>query len=79
MGRKERRMIARYRNEMRGNYYWREEEDRKCRVCGKRTESLEHVMRECEKTEEDERGGIAERGWKRNRSDEKDRKKMEGE
>jgi len=42
-------MIARFRcgNEEDGNKYWRKEEERICRTCGQKTETLEHLMRGC--------------------------------
>ncbi|XP_029155197.1 cytochrome P450 4g15-like [Nylanderia fulva] len=41
--------MARYRlgNEVKGNRYWEKEEDRKCRICGRRLETWEHVWEEC--------------------------------
>jgi len=52
---KERIMIARYRcgNEMKGNQHWLKEEDRKCRICGEETESIAHVLKECEETRDE--------------------------
>ncbi|CAD6203294.1 GSCOCG00009744001-RA-CDS [Cotesia congregata] len=43
----ERKMIARLRckSEWRGNWYWMVDEERKCRLCGKEMETLEHVAR----------------------------------
>lgn len=48
-------MIAIFKcgNEARGNHIWREEEMRNCRVCGIERESLEHVVKECEKTKDE--------------------------
>jgi len=42
--------IARWRcgNEERGNKYWLKEEERKCRLCRKEREEVEHLKRECE-------------------------------
>ncbi|KYM94102.1 hypothetical protein ALC62_15275, partial [Cyphomyrmex costatus] len=42
--------IARWRcgNEERGNRYWMNEEERKCRLCGRERETVEHMRRECE-------------------------------
>ena len=50
--------VARYRlgNGTRGNWYWEEEEKRKCRMCGCKSETWEHVWEECVGWEE-------ERGW----------------
>lgn len=52
MKKKDRSLIARYRcgNELRGGQYWREIEERTCRVCGRGEESLTHVLKECEAT-----------------------------
>jgi len=49
---KERIILARYRcgNEMRGGQYWREVEERKCRICGVEDETIEHVLERCEAT-----------------------------
>ena len=68
---KERNGIARYRcgNETKGSQYWRGEEERKCRICGKAEENLMHVLKECEETKSEisveellrENGG----GWER--------------
>lgn len=48
---KDRNVIARYRcgNKMRGSQHWREDKERKCRVC-KGVEILMHVLKECEAT-----------------------------
>src|SRR5436190_11909996 len=41
--------VARFRvgNEMKGNLYWKEEEAKRCRMCGKKEETWEHVWEEC--------------------------------
>lgn len=54
-GKKERSIIARFRcgNQTRGNQKWRTEEEKKCRICGKEIESLEHVVKECELTKDE--------------------------
>ncbi|XP_071650744.1 uncharacterized protein [Temnothorax longispinosus] len=41
--------IARFRlgNEVREGLYWENEEDKKCRMCGKEEETWEHVWEEC--------------------------------
>lgn len=43
---------ARFRlgTETRANKYWTSEDERKCRLCGKEEETMEHVMEKCEKT-----------------------------
>ena len=48
------RRIAKYRlgNGMRGNRYWEKEEERKCRMCGRGTETWEHVWEDCMGREE---------------------------
>jgi len=52
MKKKDRSLIARYRcgNELKGGQYWREIEERTCRICGRGEESLTHVLKECEAT-----------------------------
>ena len=42
--------IAKWRcgNEERENKYWMKEEDRKCRLCGKEREDVEHLKKNCE-------------------------------
>lgn len=49
---KDRSLITRYRcgNELRGSQYWREIEERICRVCGRGEENLTYVLKECEAT-----------------------------
>jgi len=53
-------MRARFRlgTETRANKYWRIEEDRICRLCGKEEETLQHVFEMCEIT------GEKHRSWK---------------
>jgi hypothetical protein len=43
---KERKMMARYRcgNENRENWYWTEEEERRCRICYEERETIEHYV-----------------------------------
>ena len=50
-GEKRWQRVSKYRlgNGMRENEYWREEEERKCRVCGVGKETWEHVWEECMK------------------------------
>ena len=45
-------IIARFRlgNEARANRFWVEEEEKKCRICGKEFETLKHVLEDCEVT-----------------------------
>ena len=45
-------LIARYRcgSEVKGSQHWKEEEDRRCRICQKEEENIEHVLKECEAT-----------------------------
>ena len=73
MRKKERSLIARFRcgNEVGGRQHWREEENRRCRICKEEEETLEHVIERCEVT----RGGpeskrSAERDRGRTRRDE---------
>jgi hypothetical protein len=49
---KDRMLIARYRcgSEVKGSQHWREEEDRRCRICQKEEENIEHLLKECEAT-----------------------------
>jgi len=47
--RKDRSLIARCGNEIRGGQYWRKEEDRRCRICWHAEETIRHVLKECEK------------------------------
>ena len=52
---KERNRMARYRcgNEIRGSRHWKEEEERKCRICKKGIEDWNHILKECEETKEE--------------------------
>ena len=52
---KERSLIARFRcgNEVRRRQHWREEENRRCRICKEEEETLEHVIERCEVTRGD--------------------------
>lgn len=45
-------IIGRFRmgNETRASEYWRKEEDKICRMCKKETETIKHVLEECEWT-----------------------------
>lgn len=49
---KERSLIARFkcRNEARGNQVEREKEEKMQGICGTKTKSLEHIVKECEET-----------------------------
>ncbi|XP_043604768.1 vicilin-like seed storage protein At2g18540 [Bombus pyrosoma] len=49
---KVRRIIARFRcgNETKAKEHWKEEEERRCRLCGGEEEDLRHVLKECEIT-----------------------------
>ena len=55
MRKKERSLIARFKcgNEVRGRQHWREEENRRCRICKEEEETLEHVIGTCEATRGD--------------------------
>ena len=46
---KERKVLARFRvgNEERANKYWMSDEDKTCRVCKNKLETLEHIVSEC--------------------------------
>lgn len=48
------KMIVRFRcyNELRGNRYWEKEDKRRCRICKKYKDTLQHVAEECEGTKE---------------------------
>ncbi|XP_011881812.1 PREDICTED: uncharacterized protein LOC105569733 [Vollenhovia emeryi] len=54
---RDQRMIARYRcgNEEEGSKYWRKEEERVCRICGEKKETLEHLRSDCVETLRDDR------------------------
>lgn len=45
---KNRSLITRYKcgNETKGNQHWREEDDRRCRICQRKF----HILKECEAT-----------------------------
>lgn len=71
-------MIARYRcgNETRGSQYWREEEERKCRVCERTEENLIRVLNKCEETKGELRIeeflSENEKGWEKMRKTERE-------
>ncbi|XP_068975997.1 arginine and glutamate-rich protein 1-like [Bombus flavifrons] len=48
----DRSMVARFRcgNETRAREHWKEEEERRCRLCKKGEEDLRHIIEECEVT-----------------------------
>lgn len=52
---KNRCLIARFRygNKCKGNQYWKEEENKACRICEREIESLEYVTRTCQTTKSD--------------------------
>lgn len=52
---KERIMIARYKcnNEWRGDQFWREEEERICRICGEEKKSIIHILEKYKKTKKE--------------------------
>lgn len=54
---KDRKTIARFRcgNEVREREHWKEEEEKQCRLCRKEIESLWHVLKECDKTRQEEK------------------------
>lgn len=41
--------MAKFRlvNGMRGNWYWRDEEEKRCRMCGREEKTWEHVWERC--------------------------------
>ncbi|KAJ3656992.1 hypothetical protein Zmor_016028 [Zophobas morio] len=47
---KEKRMMARFRcgNEEKENNFWMDETDRKCRICWREGETIEHMLEGCE-------------------------------
>lgn len=57
---KERIMIAKFRcgNEVKGSKFWKEESERKCRICEEKEETIKHMFEECEKTKQMERGEV---------------------
>ncbi|KYM95795.1 hypothetical protein ALC62_13556, partial [Cyphomyrmex costatus] len=52
--------IARWRcgNEERGNKYWMKEEERKCRLCERERENVEHLKNRCEYVREKGERGV---------------------
>jgi len=75
---KDRCLIARYRcgNETRGSQHWREEEDRKCRICGggRRRKSNTYIERMRGNKKRDNVGGFYWRRRQGSGSDERNRK-----
>lgn len=55
MKKKDKNIIARYRcgNETKGGQYWREEGERRCRICAKDEGSIIYVLRECREIKEE--------------------------
>ena len=55
---RDRNLVAKFRcgKESKGGQYWREREDRVCRICEREEETIEHLIRGCE--EEGEGGGV---------------------
>ena len=49
---KDRRILARFRcgNETKAREYWKEEGEKRCRLCRRKEEDLRHVIEECEIT-----------------------------
>ena len=49
---KDRRILARFRcgNETKAREYWKEEEEKRCRLCKRKEEDLRHVIEGCEIT-----------------------------
>lgn len=49
---KDRMLIVRYRcgSEVKSSQHWREEENRRCRLCQREEENLDHILKECEAT-----------------------------
>ena len=49
---KDRRILARFRcgNETKAREYWKEEDEKRCRLCERNEEDLRHVIEECEIT-----------------------------
>ena len=54
MKRKDRRILARFRcgNETKAREYWKEEEEKRYRLCKRKEEDLRHVIEKCEITGE---------------------------
>ena len=52
---KERSLIASFRcgNEVKGRQHWREEKNRRCKICKEEEETLEHVIGRCKATKGD--------------------------
>ena len=49
---KDRSLIARFRcgNKTKGGQYWREDVEKKCRICHAAEESMSHILKECKET-----------------------------
>ena len=49
---KDRRMLTRFRcgNETKAREYWKEEEEKRCKLCKRKEKDLRHVIEECETT-----------------------------
>ncbi|KYN30224.1 hypothetical protein ALC57_00314, partial [Trachymyrmex cornetzi] len=78
---KDRSLIARFRcgNETKGDQYWREDEERRCRICHGAEENMTHILKECEKTKSEMRAEefIGEEGLKIMKRIEKARREAE--
>ncbi|XP_043587999.1 vicilin-like seed storage protein At2g18540 [Bombus pyrosoma] len=50
---KDRKILARFRcgNETKAREYWKEEGEKRCRLCKRKEKDLRHVIKECEITE----------------------------
>jgi len=92
---RDRKTLARFRcgNEIREKEFWKTEEERVCRLCRKKGESMWHVLKECDRTKQEERIevvlGEEEQGlkvlkeiknkWKEREEEEKEKDKEEEE
>ena len=49
---KDRRLLARFRcgNETKARDYWKDEREKRCKLCKRKEEDLRHVIEECEIT-----------------------------
>lgn len=53
--------MARFRmgSEIEDSKYWKKEQERKCRLCGKKAENIEYILNKCQKQEKKERIGYS--------------------
>jgi len=92
---RDKKTLARFRcgNKVREREFWKTEEEKVCRLCNKRGESMWHVFKECERSRQEEEieTVLGEEGqglkvlkeiknkWKEREEEEKEKKKEEEE